>query len=152
MRNEIAAMLCGVLVFTGCTHGEPPQPKAATMKGNKVHPAKATTMASAQQAEAGGWELVPSANYTATQTPGEMTITARGEAPTGGYEVKLQPSKLKIYPPQYLLQWKKPDGPAFQAIWPFEVNATFKADEPVAAVAVTDGAGKHEVKVDKALD
>jgi hypothetical protein len=99
-----------------------------------------------------GWELVKKAEYAASQTPGDVTIVARGKHPTGGYETKLVESPLKIWPPQYLLVCKKPDGPATQVISPFEAKATFKAKEPVKKVVVSDAAGKHEVKVDQARD
>ena len=96
--------------------------------------------------------IVPKAEYTASQTPGEVIITARGSHPTGGYQTKLVQSPLRIWPPQYLLAMKKPDGPATQAITPFEVTASFKATDPIKVVVVTDGAGKHDVKVDQARD
>ena len=99
-----------------------------------------------------GWELVKKAEYTASQTPGDVTVVARGEHPTGGYETKLVESPLKIWPPQYLLVCKKPDGPATQVISAFEVKATFKTKELVKKVVVSDAAGKHEVKVDQARD
>jgi hypothetical protein len=99
-----------------------------------------------------GWALVKKAEYTASQTPGDVTVVARGEHSTGGYEAKLVESPLKIWPPQYLLVCKKPDGPATQVISPFEVKATFKTKELVKKVVVTDAAGKHEVKVDQARD
>ena len=99
-----------------------------------------------------GWELVPKASYTASQTPGEVIIVARGVHPTGGYQTKLVQSPLRIWPPQYLLVMKKPDGPATQALTKFDVNASFKATDVIKAVVVTDGAGKHEVPVDQARD
>src|SRR5688500_13524116 len=94
-----------------------------------------------------GWTLVPTATYSAIQRDGEVTVTATGENPTGGYQTKLYTSPLRIYPPQFILAHKKPDGLATQAFVPFAVTASFKATDAVAAVIVTDGAGKHEVKV-----
>src|SRR5687768_17300136 len=70
-----------------------------------------------------GWELVKKAEYTASQAPADVTIVARGEHTTGGFETKLVQSPLRIWPPQYLLVCKKPDGPATQVISPFEVKA-----------------------------
>src|SRR5688500_14384131 len=76
-----------------------------------------------------GWELVPGgAMFHATQKGGEVSITARGESPTAGYEVRLIPSPLRIWPPQYLLAHKKPDGVVAQVITPFHVTAVFKAE------------------------
>ena len=96
-----------------------------------------------------GWEIAPRATYTARQSAGRVTITAKGENPTGGYEVKLFESPLRIWPPQWILAHKKPDGPATQAITPFEASASFRADEKVAAVVVSDASGKQTVKVEQ---
>ncbi len=98
-----------------------------------------------------GWELAPGgATYMASQTQGEVILKATGEHPTGGYETKLVMSPLRIYPPQWMLAVQKPDGPATQAMTPFEVTASFQAREPVKAVHVSDAEGKHEVAVDQA--
>lgn len=99
-----------------------------------------------------GWQLVPKATYTASQTPDEVIIKATGENNTGGYQTKLVMSPLRIFPPQWLLVRKPPEGPAIQVISPFEVTASFKAKDKIDRVVVTDGAGKHEVKVDQARD
>lgn len=99
-----------------------------------------------------GWTLVPSATYSAIQRNGEVTVTATGENPTGGYQTKLYTSPLRIYPPQFILAHKKPDDPATQAFTPFATAATFKAGDPVATVIVSDGSGQHEVKVTPAAE
>jgi hypothetical protein len=97
-----------------------------------------------------GFELAPKANYSAAQKAGEVTITARGENPTAGYEVKLVQSPLRIWPPQWMLARKHPEGMAAQVMTPFEVTATFKSDDPIKAVIVGDAAGRHEVPVEQA--
>ena len=94
-----------------------------------------------------GWEIAPRAKCTARQSGGVVTITARGENPTGGYEARLFESPLRIWPPQFILARKKPDGPATQAITPFEVTASFKADRRVATVVVNDATGRNLVNV-----
>ena len=98
-----------------------------------------------------GWELVPRAAYTARQSAGTVTITAKGQHNTGGYETKLFQSPLRIYPPQWMLAHKPPppDSMVTQAITPFEVTGSFKADAPIASVRVSDAAGQHEVKVEQ---
>ena len=98
-----------------------------------------------------GWELTPTATYTARQAGGEVTIKATGKHNTGGFETKLFQSPLRIYPPQWMLAHKppSPDAMVTQAITPFEVTASFRADEPIAAVQVSDAAGKHNVKVEQ---
>jgi hypothetical protein len=94
-----------------------------------------------------GWEMVPTATFTATQQGGQVVIRAKGENPSAGYETKFMQSLLRIWPPQYVLIRKRPAGMAAQVITPFEVTASFKAAEPVGQVVVRDGMGRHEVKV-----
>ena len=97
-----------------------------------------------------GWELAPRADYTAKQAGGQVTVTAKGESPTAGYQVKLFESPLRIWPPQWMLAHKKPDGMAAQVITPFEVSASFKSDRKVATVVVNDAAGRRTVSVAQA--
>ncbi len=99
-----------------------------------------------------GWELAPAATYTASQTPSEVVIKARGDHPTSGYQTKLVMSPLRIYPPQWMLAQKRPTGVTLQVVTPFEVTASFGAREPIKAVNVTDAAGKHVVSVEQARD
>jgi hypothetical protein len=94
-----------------------------------------------------GWELAPKANYSAEQRGGQVTITANGESATAGYQVKLVQSPLRIWPPQWLLAHKKPDGAVAQVITPYEVSASFKAQEPVEWLKVTDARGSMHVPV-----
>ena len=94
-----------------------------------------------------GWEIAPTGTFSAKQQGGQVTISAKGENPTAGHEVKLMQSMLRIWPPQYTLIRKRPTGSAAQVVTPFEVTASFKASEPVKQVIVRDGAGRHEVTV-----
>ena len=97
-----------------------------------------------------GWEVAPRAVYTARQAAGQVTVTAKGENPTGGFEVKLFESPLKIWPPQWILAHKKPTGPVTQAITKFEATASFKSDRKVATVIVNDAGGRRTVSVAQA--
>jgi hypothetical protein len=176
MRKELpvnrltASVVCGVLLtVAGCCPKKPAEP--AESKPAPVAPADskpAPPVVSSGDANASapdpaaapprrilgldeGWELAPAgATYMATQSKGEVTVKATGEHRTGGYETKLVMSPLRIYPPQWMLAVKKPDGPAAQVITPFEAAASFKAGEPVKAIHVSDAGGKHEVIVQQA--
>ena len=85
--------------------------------------------------------------YTAQQTGDTVTITAKGESSTAGYQVKLVESMLRIWPPQHMLAMKKPDGMVAQVITPFEVSKSFKSTDPLKTIVVTDAEGRHEVEV-----
>lgn len=127
-------------------------PKAAKSAGNAKAGSPTTSQAQAGQVLGvpAGWEIAPRADYTARQAAGRVTITAKGESPTTGYEVKLIESPLRIWPPQWILAHKKPEGAAGQAITPFETSASFKADRRVATVIVNDASGRRTVSVAQA--
>ena len=95
-----------------------------------------------------GWELAARGEYSAQQVGRVVTITAKGENPTAGYEVKLVQSPLRIWPPQWMLARKRPEWMVAQVITPFEVTASFESDERVRAVKVADAAGRQEVPVE----
>ena len=97
-----------------------------------------------------GWVLANGAEYTASQSPNEeVTIRATGMSPTAGYETKFVVSPLRIYPPQWLLAVKRPEGPAAQVLTPFDVTTSFKASNQIATLRITDATGQHDVHVEQ---
>ena len=147
------ALAIAISISTGCdaqstTTDRPSTNRAATMPA----PQPAASQPNNPKRILGldeGWELAPTATYSATQSAGTVTITATGEHPTAGYEIKLVPSPLRIWPPQHLLAHKKPDGLVAQIITPFTITATFKSSDPIKEITITDAAGKHEVTVEQ---
>ena len=142
-----------MLAAAGC---QPPESGSSTSNAAPASAAATSVPSTAPTTRAvlglpAGWELVPRADYTARQSAGTVTITAKGKHNTGGFETKMFQSPLRIYPPQWLVGHKPPppDAMVTQAITPFEVKASFKADAPIAVVTVTDAAGRHEVKVEQ---
>ena len=128
------------------------QPEATTMEAKDPTTApKTTTAAGSMVFGLGpGFELAPQATYSVTQKAGEVTIKATGESPTPGYEVKLVQSPLRIWPPQWYLARKRPEGTVLQVITPFEVTASFKSDDSIKSVRVSDAAGRHDINVEQA--
>ena len=97
-----------------------------------------------------GWILVNQAEYTASQAPNEeVTIRATGTHPSAGYETKFVVSPLRIYPPQWLLAMKRPEGPVAQVLTPFDVTASFKASHQISSLRVSDAMGPHDVHVEQ---
>jgi len=137
----LALIAVATVLATGCKCGE---------KSNENVNAKAVSPAATTQPVAGldaGWELAPRATYRARQKEGTVTITVKGENPSAGYENKLVQSMLRIWPPQYMLAQRRPEGMAAQVITPYETSASFQASEPVGMVVVTDAGGRREVAV-----
>jgi hypothetical protein len=135
----------------GASPSTPPPNAAKADTGAKAtSPAPAAPTTQRVLGLPAGWEIAPRANYTARQAAGQVTVTAKGQNPTGGYEVKLVQSPLRIWPPQWILAHKKPDGMATQAITPFETSASFKSDRKVATVVVNDAEGRRLVNVAQA--
>ncbi len=160
----LATLSLASIVLAGCncpmcekkSESQPVVQKNPVAEAKVAAPHAAAPNAAATQRIVGldeGWELAPAgATYTASQTPGEVIVKANGEHPTGGYETKLVMSALRIYPPQWMLAQKKPARPAAQVITPFEVTASFKANDKIAEIQVGDAGGKHTVVVDQARD
>lgn len=97
-----------------------------------------------------GWVLVNQAEYTASQAPNEeVTIRAAGTHPSAGYETKFVVSPLRIYPPQWLLAMKRPEGPQAQVLTPFDVTVSFKANNQISSLRITDAMGPHDVHVEQ---
>jgi hypothetical protein len=97
-----------------------------------------------------GWVLANGAEYTASQSPNEeVTIRATGTHPSAGYEAKFVVSPLRIYPPQWMLAVKRPEGSLAQVMTPFDVTTSFKASNQIATIRVTDASGGHNVHVEQ---
>jgi len=146
IENTYVALALLAALLVGCQSLEEQMTKDdATPAGSKT--GTSSTQPGRVMGLEPGWELAPSAKYAATQSNEEVTIRATGEHPSAGYETKLVQSPLRIWPPQWMLGIKKPDGPAATVMTPFEATASFKAKEPVQTVSVRDGEGLHKVSV-----
>lgn len=93
-----------------------------------------------------GWQQARG-TYRAEQSGKTVILHASGEHPRAGYETKLAMNLTKIYPPQFTLHAKPPEGPSATMMTPFETCVQFPADGPVKTVIVFDAAGRHEVPV-----
>jgi len=85
--------------------------------------------------------------YQAVQKADEVIVRAEGETPSAGYQVSLERSMLDVYPPEFVLYWTPPGGFAADVLTPFQVTASFSAEEPVRHLTVRDADGAHEVAV-----
>jgi hypothetical protein len=140
MAAKLAAILMIVLVV-GCSESKSPMERP-------LEPMAADPNAMTDN----GWELAPQASYAASQTPGEVIIRASGENPTAGFETKLVQSPARIWPPQFRLMRKRPDGMVAQVVTAFETSTSFKASEVLREVSVFDARGANRVPVDQARD
>ena len=93
-----------------------------------------------------GWEPGV-AQYSARREGNTITVSARGQNSTAGYQVQLAREPMKNFPPQFALYRKRPAGITAQVITPFSVCTTFKAGTPVDFVTVRDSKGSHQVEV-----
>jgi len=138
-----ASALVAAMLLIGC--------QSKSTEAPAMTPSNEPAAASSQPARVAGldagWQLASHATYTAQQTGDTVTITAKGESSTAGYQVKLVESMLRIWPPQHMLAMKKPDGMVAQVITPFEVSKSFKSTDPLKTIVVTDAEGRHEVEV-----
>lgn len=80
---------------------------------------------------------------------GHLLIVAEGELPSPGYDVMIEQSPIRIFPPQYNLQRCRKPGVFPQVITPFRVSATFRLDGPQEHVTVHHADGSDEVPVEE---
>jgi hypothetical protein len=104
-----------------------------------------------------GWQPargVGGVTIRAQQVPGAILIFAEGDHPTAGYETKIVLNPQRIYPPQFTVVAKAPDGMAAQVITPFNVCVKWPHDhrQPIKTLVILDAAGRHEVEVEMVLD
>lgn len=91
-------------------------------------------------------------SYRANQVPGGVIIIAEGTHWTGGYEVFFEQLPIDIFPPQFALKHRRPEGNATQMVTPFQADVSFKTGGKIDEVIVHDASGKHTVKVDQTHD
>lgn len=92
------------------------------------------------------------ATYRANQVIDRVFIMAEGNTPTPGYDVYFERSPLRIFPPEFILKQRRPDGPTPDVITPFFAVTSFTAAKPIETVTVHDAQGRHEIPVDQTPD
>ena len=97
--------------------------------------------------DSAGWVRSQSGRYKAQQIGTTVVVVAFGSHPTAGFRTKLRRLPIEIFPPQFELLERQPDGLAAQAITSFAEIGHFAAASAVSAVVVHDGHGQHSVKV-----
>jgi hypothetical protein len=77
-----------------------------------------------------------------------LLIVAEGELPTPGYDVDIDQSPIRIFPPQYNLQRCPRPGVFPQVITPFKVSDTFRVGSRPDEVTVHHADGSDQVPVE----
>lgn len=90
--------------------------------------------------------------YRANQVPGGVIIIAEGTHGTPGYDVFFEQSPIDIFPPEFILKHRKPDGIVIQLETPFTAVTSFETTEKIEEIAVHDAQGRHRIKVDQTPD
>ena len=109
-----------------------------------------TVEGAAEGEEAGGGLHKPrlcKATYTAIQLQGTVYIFAQGTHPTPGYTTFFKKAPIRVFPPQFSLMCKKPNGMVTQVLAPFSASTSFRSPQLVESVTITDSEGQHVVEV-----
>jgi hypothetical protein len=69
------------------------------------------------------WTLAECKKVDAFDFMGKLVITAAGEKPTPCYVVKISPSPLTIFPPEFLVQWEQPPKLCIEVVTPYRVSS-----------------------------
>lgn len=81
-------------------------------------------------------ELAHQSSIDITWCSGTLLITAEGETPTAGFEVDIEQSPLRIFPPQYNIVQRRLPGVVAQVITPYKVTRSFPMAEQVPIITV----------------
>lgn len=90
--------------------------------------------------------------YRANQVPGAVILIAEGTHGSPGFEVFFRQSNIDIFPPEFILYHRLPEGFVIQVETPFVTSTQFQAAGKVESVTVHDAQGEHRVKVDQTPD
>ena len=91
--------------------------------------------------------LCKHAIYDAQQILGSVIVRARGKHSTSGYRVEFVRLPFDVFPPEFSLWCKRPEGISLPVVTPFVKRTGFRAFEPVDFVTVHDARGAHRVAV-----
>lgn len=79
---------------------------------------------------------------------GEILVTATGDAPDSGWDVKIEQSPLRIFPAQYNLMRCRRPGIHLPVVTPFKVARAFPMAESVPEITVHHREGSDKVVVE----
>jgi|SRR5690349_16990835 len=88
------------------------------------------------------WELADRKEIRAFRLlTNQLLVIARGEIPTPGFEVDLQPSLLRIFPPQFVLVRRPLPGIFPQVVTPYEHTeiVPYPANQPTVKIHHAEG-------------
>ena len=77
-----------------------------------------------------------------------VLIVAKGEKPTPGYQVDIEPSPLRIFPQQYNLLWHERPGVWPDVVVPYVSSKAVVYPEDQPSVTVHHAEGHDEVKIE----
>lgn len=79
---------------------------------------------------------------------GHLLLVAHGELPSPGYDVDIEQSPIRIFPPQYNLQRCRRAGLFPQVVTPFTTSQTFQVGSRPGQVTVHHAEGSDQVEVE----
>ncbi len=86
------------------------------------------------------------------QSEGHLLISATGDLPDPGYDIDIQQSPLRIFPPQYnIVQCRRP-GVFPQIITPYRICRTFPLGDRVPEITIHHGEGTDKINVESSED
>jgi hypothetical protein len=95
-----------------------------------------------------GWELAQREGIRAFRAGQYLLVVAEGDLPTPGYDVDIQQSPIRIFPPQFNLLRRERPGVWPDVIQPFRYGEVrlYPPDQPVVTVHHRDGQDDVEIQ------
>ncbi|MEM7042053.1 MAG: hypothetical protein AAF543_04500 [Pseudomonadota bacterium] len=97
-------------------------------------------------------ELANRSSIRITQCDGNILICAEGDLPSPGFEVKIEQSPLRIFPPQYNIVRCRLPGVFPQVITPYKICRSFPLGDKVPEITVHHAEGSDKVAVEACKD
>jgi hypothetical protein len=95
-----------------------------------------------------GWELAQRTRIKAYRTGRYLLIVAEGDLPTPGYDVNIEQSPIRIFPPHFNLLRRERPGFWPQVIQPYRYGEVvlYPPDQPIVTVHHRDGQDDVEIE------
>ncbi|MGI9484519.1 MAG: hypothetical protein ACR2RF_01295 [Geminicoccaceae bacterium] len=93
-------------------------------------------------------ELANRSSMRILQCDGTILICAEGDLPSPGFEIKIEQSPLRIFPPQFNIVRCRQPGVFPQVITPYRICKSFPLGDKVPEITVNHAEGSDKVAIE----
>ena len=97
-------------------------------------------------------ELAERSSIRIRQCDGNILISAEGDLPSPGFDVRIEQSPLRIFPPQFNIIRCRRSGVFPQVITPYKISTSFPLGDKVPEITVHHANGSDKVATEPCKD